>query len=328
MNYKLIPEDQPIRICFLGCGNITQRHAKLMSKSKEKVVLSFASRSLEKAESYKTKFDGTHTYSSYEDAISSADQDVIMINTPPHLHFDLAKLSVDEGKHLIVEKPPFFKSSDFDVIGIIADSKGLQFMVAENYYYKPLRKKIKDILSSDLIGEPLFLHINATKTQASQNDWREDPELSGFGALFEGGIHWINFINNLGFDITEIRGYVPSESKELERSIQVTASTKQGVVMNLLYSWEVNTIFKGLRLSKVYGRDGSLSFETNGIFAFLRGKKTRLMFPGLANISGAAPMIDDFLGAIRQGRDPEFTWRMAQRDLQLIEEVYRTIGKS
>lgn len=327
MNYKLIPKDQPIRICFLGCGKITQRHAQLMRKSGQQVVLSFASRSIDKAEDYKKKFNGAFAYASYAEAIESNDQDVIMINTPPHLHFELAQLVVANDKHLIVEKPPFFKSSDFNSIGAVATEKGLHFMVAENYYYKPLRTKIKETLESGLIGDPLFLHINATKTQASQNDWREDPNLTGFGALFEGGIHWINFINNLGFDITEIRGYVPGQKKTLERSIQVIAATAQGVVINLLYSWEVNTIFKGLRRSKVYGREGSLTFETNGIFAFLRGKKTKLMFPGLSNISGAAPMIDDFLGAIREGRSPEFTWQMAQHDLQLIEEIYASMEK-
>ncbi|MFT6808091.1 MAG: UDP-N-acetylglucosamine 3-dehydrogenase [Saprospiraceae bacterium] len=325
MNYKLIPKGQPIRICFLGCGNITQRHAKLISKSGQQVALSFASRSIEKAEDYKKKFSGAFAYASYEEAIKSDDQDVIMINTPPHIHFELAEFAVGHDKHLIVEKPPFFKSADFDVIGKIADKKGLHFMVAENYYYKPLRKKVQETLESGLIGDPLFLHINATKIQESKKDWREDPEITGFGALFEGGIHWINFINNLGFDIKEIRGYVPGPKTVLERSIQVIANTEQGVVMNLLYSWEVNTIFKGLRRSKVYGRDGSLTFETNGIFAFLRGKKTKLMFPGLSNISGAAPMIDDFLGVIREGRDPQFTWKMAQRDLELIEEIYASM---
>lgn len=325
MNYKLIPGDQPIRVCFLGCGNITQRHAKLMSKSEQQVFLSFASRSFEKADHYRKKFAGGRAYASYDEAIKSPDQDVIMINTPPHLHRELAELAVEHDKHIIVEKPPFFKSTDFDAIGAVAMEKGLHFMVAENYFYKPLRLAIKETLGSGLIGDPLFLHINATKTQASQNDWREDPDLTGFGALFEGGIHWINFINNLGFDIKEIRGYVPGKKKELERSIQVIASTEQGVVLNLLYSWEVNTIFKGLRRSKVYGSDGSLTFETNGIFAFLRGKKKKLMFPGLSNISGAAPMIEDFLVAIREGRTPQFTWQMAQHDLQLIEEIYASI---
>ncbi len=286
--------------------------------------LSFASRSLEKAEAYKDKYRGYKAYGSYDDAIDAAEHQIFMINTPPDSHFALAKKAIDAGKHVIVEKPPFLSSKDFDVLGPLADTKGVQLMIAENYYYKPLRPKLQTLLASGLIGTPLFMNINATKMQISKNDWRENEAIVGFGALYEGGIHWISLINNLGFETTAFLGHNPIPQRSLDRSMQLTSRTKEGLIINLFYSWEVDTMFKGLRLSRIFGTEGSITFETNGIFILVRGQKTRLMWPGLSDIQGVKGMFSDFFQAIQHNKAPLYTWRMAQRDLFTVEEAYRT----
>lgn len=324
--FRPIVGEKPIRLAFLGCGDITKDHVAYSRHSNPNIHLSFASRTAQKAEEYVRRFTGIHSFHSYESAINSDDIDIIMINTPPNSHFDLVKRSLDAGKHVIVEKPPFFKSTDFDILGQFADSQKLQLLVAENYFYKPLRTTIKSLLDDRVIGDPLFLNISATKKQISAGDWREDKAITGFGSLYEGGIHWINFMNNIGYTITDIQGFLPQPQQELERSSQVSLKTKEGPILNLFYSWEADTIWKGYRLSRIYGRQGSITFETNGNFVFVRGKKTRLIFPGFKLIGGYKLMFEDFLGAIRTGREASFTWRMAQRDLEVIEEAYRSAG--
>lgn len=320
--YKQIKEGNAIRIAFLGCGDITRRHSKYAKKASKQIELSYASRNIDKSEEYRKMYGGKSAFGAYEDAINATDIDVVMINTPPHLHFELTEKALKAGKHVIVEKPPFFKSSDFDILGELAESKGLHLMVAENYFYKPLRRVIRELLERKIIGDPLFIHINATKKQNSKNDWREDKSLTGYGSLYEGGIHWINFINNLGYNLSNFRGIIPQPSEELERSIQVTASAEQGPVVNLLYSWEASTIFGGLRWSKIHGREGSITFETNGVVVIVRGKKKSIRMPDLKNISGYVLMFEDFFRALRTGDRPQFDWKMAQQDLESIEEVY------
>lgn len=313
-----------LHICLLGCGDITKAHAKQLKKITG-VEISFASRSLDKAQSYAKQLGGVKGFGSYEDAISDTSVNAVMINTPPHVHYDLAMAALKADKHVIVEKPPFFSSKDFDPLGELADSKGLQLLVAENYFYRPLRYKIAELLQSDVIGQPLFLSINATKTQDNGGDWREDQQLTGYGALFEGGIHWMNFINNLGFDIQRVEGFQPKKSDQLERSMQVVADTEQGLVMSVLYSWEVNTMWKGARISKIHGTHGSIGFESNGVFIWIRGKRKRfILLPGLKDITGSAPMFRDFVHAIRSDTPAQFTWRMAKTDLEIVEEAYET----
>jgi len=324
--FRSIGTDKSIRLAFLGCGEITKDHTGYSRYAEPSIQLSYASRSATKAEDYKTRFNGVHAFSSYEAAITSEGIDVIMINTPPDSHFELVKKSLEAGKHVIVEKPPFFRSTDFDILGTLANQNKLQLLVAENYFYKPLRIRIKNLLDEKVIGEPLFMNINATKKQIASGDWRDDKEITGFGSLYEGGIHWINFMNNIGYTISDIQGFVPLPAQKLERSSQVSLKTEQGPILNLFYSWETDTIFKGYRLSRIYGREGSITFETNGSFIFVRAKKTRLIFPGFKHLGGYKMMFVDFCKALRSGQNAAFSWRMAQRDLEVIEKAYETSG--
>lgn len=322
MSYLSV-RDKNLHIVFLGCGNITNTHSKNIKKVDRSVKQSFASRSLSKAQEYVKKHGGEIAFGSYQEAIDSDEVDVIMINTPPNSHFDLAKQALEAGKHVVVEKPPFFSSEDFDILGPLADKMRLQLIVAENYYYRPLREQVKKAILDGSIGTPLFVQINATKKQQSKGDWRDDKSLTGFGALYEGGIHWANFINNIGLDITSVTGYQPVKT-ELERSMQVVAETKQGAIVNLLYSWEVDTLLFGLRLSKVYGTNGSISFESNGVITIVRGNKKSIKLPNFSKITGGKPMWEDFINCLKSGTQPKFNWAMAKLDLEFIENAYRT----
>ena len=70
MNYKKINEHEPIRLAFLGCGGVTNKHAKTL-KGFKNTELYYASRSEVKAKEYCEKWKGKGFFGSYEDAILS-----------------------------------------------------------------------------------------------------------------------------------------------------------------------------------------------------------------------------------------------------------------
>ncbi|MEO6850601.1 MAG: Gfo/Idh/MocA family oxidoreductase [Mucilaginibacter sp.] len=316
--------ETPLRMAFIGCGAITGKHSKTL-KSFNDVQLYYASRTEDKAKEFCDKYKGKGYFSSYKGAMESADVDVIFIATPPDTHLQLAVEAMNAGKHVIVEKPAFFKSSDFDIIDRLRKEKGVQLFVAENYFYKPVLQKLREVLGMNLIGDIKFMFFNATKTQ-KVTDWRGDRSMAGGGALFEGGVHWINLISNLGLTLKSVTGFKPLSANNIERSMQVVAIYNEGPVGTLLYSWEVNALFKGLRLSRIYGSRGSVKFESNGLFIFVRGNKWKLIFPGISDIGGTKAMFQDFFAALKNGEDARFNLMLARRDVEMIEEAYRTAG--
>jgi len=83
---------------------------------------------------------------------------------------------------------------------------------------------------------------------------------------------------------------------------------------------------RGLRLSKIYGRDGSITFETNGLWLLCHGKKTRLYVPPLRDLTGHRPMWADFVHAWKTGSEPAMGLARARYDLELVEQAYASVA--
>ena len=326
-----------MHLALLGCGYAARLHSKSLRALGKNVACYYASRNPATAEEYCQRYRGAGHFASYQEAIESDKIDVVAVLTPPAYHLETTLTALAAGKDVIVEKPPFLRASDFDTIEQACRDTGQRVFIAENYYYKPLATALRRILADGIIGDVLFIHINAIKLQKTDN-WRDDADLSGAGALFEGGIHWVNFLANLGMEVKAVRAThpgdrTPREAAErseaprgpefpIDRSMLVTFEYDNGAVATLSYSWEVPSTFKGLRISRIFGRKGSMTFETNGIFLFVNGENKMFRFPGFRDIAGYKAMFRDFHNAWSTGQEPAMDLAKARRDLELIEAAY------
>ena len=313
-----------IRLAFFGCGRIARAHARHLRRHKADVSVGFASREAARADQFAHELGGT-AHGTYAEALASDAIDAVAIVTPPASHLELALGALAAGKHVVLEKPALPHAADFTRVAEAAAAAGKRVFVAENYQYKPLLRRLRALLAGGVIGETLFVHVNAIKQQSIDGNWREDRALALGGALYEGGIHWVNFMASLGWPVRGVRGVLPKPAAAIERSMLVTFEYEDGPVGTLAYSWEVPALAKGLRLSKIYGRAGTITFESNGLWVLLHGKKTRF-YPGLFDLSGYHAMWADFVTAWKAGSEPAMTLDQARRDLALVEQAYATAG--
>lgn len=319
------PKPGTLQFAFLGCGRVTRLHSATLARLNADVRMHYASRDAAKAALFRDRHRGGKAFASYQEAVNDPMVDVIVVATPPALHLEQALAALEAGKDVIVEKPAFLATADFQRVREAEAGSDGRVFVAENYFYKPMRRRLHDILRDGIIGEPLLLDVTAVKRQQAVG-WRADRALAGGGGLFEGGIHWINFMASLGLDVRSVSGHLvgPDEpgARALEESALVVFRYEGGAVGKLAFSWDVPSATHGLGISKIYGREGSVTFESNGIFAFVRGRRTRLHLPGFWDIAGYRAMFTDFIGALHQGRAPEMTLDMAERDVRLVRTVY------
>jgi predicted dehydrogenase len=304
-------------LAFLGSGLATERHTKTLRATAPGVRRWYASRDQTRAAQMAARHHGAGHFAGYEAALASRDVDVVLVALPPAAHLEWTLRALAAGKHVIVEKPPFLQASDFDAVEAAARQADRQVMVAENYFYKPLTKVLRDVIARGDLGEVRFIHLNALKRQATAN-WRDDRALAGGGALFEGGIHWVSLLANIGLTPRRIRAAVPPA----DRSALVMIEYDEGAVASLSYSWDLPGLINGVRCSKVYGAAGSMWFETNGIIAATTGRRPRVIVRGVTDLAGYRGMMTDFLAAIRGNRPPAYDLALARRDLRLIEEAY------
>ena len=317
---------RPLGIAFLGCGAVTRAHTRTLRAVGGGVRLYYASRDPSRAADLNTRCAGAGALVSYAAALTDSRVDVVLVATPPAFHLEWTLSALEAGKHVIVEKPPFPRAADFAKVENAARASSRQVLVAENYFYKPVLRTLRSLMGEGVVGEPRFLDIKALKTQRTEN-WRDDPTLAGGGALYEGGIHWIDFLANIGLDLISVHGFRPGRSAGLDREMLVVARYAEGAVGVLFFSWAIPALLKGVRLSHIYGTEGSIRFESNGLFTLVLGRRRRLTFPGFRDLTGSRAMFQDFLGALSEGRPPEFTLARARRDLELVEAAYRTAAE-
>src|SRR5690606_35091918 len=106
-----------------------------------------------------------------------------------------------------------------------------------------------------------------------------------------------------------------------ERTTVAVFEYAGGAVGTLYHSWELGSPLRGLRLSTVYGTAGAATFESNGLGLVVRGRRRRVRLPDPRDLLGYKAMFDDFLAALKEGREPRYTLVMARRDLELVEEI-------
>ena len=126
------------------------------------------------------------------------------------------------------------------------------------------------------------------------------------------------------------QGFRPPASREgpdrRAKSMMVAFRYDNDAVGALYYSREVPSLLRGLRLSKLYGRQGVITFESNGGFILARGGGLpRLLFPGFRDIRGYQAMYRDFDRAIREGSAPEMSLERAAEDHRLMDQIYASL---
>lgn len=309
-----------MNVLFLGCGSATAMHSRTLRKIGG-VRFLYASRDPRRAEAYRLRYDGQRAFGSYEDAVADPSVDVVVVATPTTTHRELALLALRAGRHVIVEKPAFMRSSDVAAVREAAARAGRQALVAENYFYKPITVHLRRMIGGGHLGDVRFVSVNATKKQDAEG-WRTQPELSGGGALFEGGVHWVNFMANIGLDVEEVRAWRLGTRGDMDVSTLSVFRYSNGAVGTLAHSWELAAPLGGIRLSKVQGTTGAITFESNGLAYAGSGTARSFGAPVFGgDFLGYRGMFRDFLGAIQSGAPAQFTLDLAEQDLRLLEQA-------
>jgi predicted dehydrogenase len=322
----------PLRLAFLGCGFITRVHSRHLRRlGRGRIVPSYASRDRAKAEAYCARYGGAGSYADYRAAIDDPAIDAVVVAVPPAFHLDLTLRALEAGKHVLVEKPAFPSMPEYAAAAAARDRAKRVVLVGENDHYKPLAVQLRRVLAKGLIGDMVFAHfVTIAQRFKTADDWRNDEAMAGGDAFFEEGIHWLHFAGSLGPRIVRAHGIRPNPAAaggdRRAKSMMVAFQYDNGAAGALYYSREIPSMLKGMRQSKIFGRGGIITFESNGLFVVARGKGLpRFVWPGITDFRGYRAMYCDFLEAIRTGAQPEMSLERAMEDQRLMDQVYASL---
>ena len=148
-----------------------------------------------KAQSFIDTYGG-NIYNGYRKLIESDDIDAIYIPLPPALHYKWAKVALENGKHVFVEKPSATCLADTDDLIRIAKEKGLALHENYMFIFHDQLKALDDVVSSGEIGDVRLYRISFGFPRRTHNDFRYNKALGG-GALLDAGGYTMKYADYL-----------------------------------------------------------------------------------------------------------------------------------
>lgn len=180
-----------MKFAILGPGKIAQKMATAVEKLPEVERYAVASRNWERAKTFAEKWGFEKAYGSYEEMLSDPEVELVYVATPHSHHFEQAKMCLEYGKNVLVEKAFTVNAEQAEELIALSREKGLLLAEAIWTRYMPCRKMVDDLIADGAIGNVTSLTANLGYALRGI-ERMEKPELAG-GALLDLGVYPINF---------------------------------------------------------------------------------------------------------------------------------------
>ncbi len=184
-----------IGLGLIGCGAFGNFCLEQYREMDEITIIGVTDTVSELAQKTSERF-GVTAYDSVTDMLQDNEIDIVHLATPPKTHYELAMTALQNGKHVLCEKPLATSAEHAKEMVETARSKDLILAVNLIMRYNPLCEAVQKILSSKLLGEPIhaFFENYAGDDKLGPDHWFWDKDLSG-GIFIEHGVHFFDLYN-------------------------------------------------------------------------------------------------------------------------------------
>lgn len=286
------------------------RRAAIMDGEIELVCGVFSSDPAKSKETGKALYlPENRVYNDFEEMILKEKQlpegermDFVAIVTPNHMHHAPTKLALENGFHVVCDKPITLNTEEAEEIAAVVEKSGLIFCLTHNYTGYPMVKEARHMIASGAIGQVRKVIVEypqgwlATLVEVTGNKqaaWRTDPKRSGAaGGLGDIGTHAENLAEYItGLKITQICADLTIfvEGRLLDDDAHILLRFNNGAKGILQNSQIANGEENDLNI-RVYGETGGLQWkqmEPNTLI-HKTNQGTRIIRTGVGNLSKAA----------------------------------------
>ncbi|MEX2595269.1 MAG: Gfo/Idh/MocA family oxidoreductase [Anditalea sp.] len=249
-------------------------------------------------------------YGSYEEMILKEKElpegermDFVSVVTPNHVHFPAAKMAIENGFHLVMDKPMTLNMEEAKQLAETIEKSGLLFALTHNYTAYPMVKEARHLIKSGAIGKIRKVIVEYPQGWLSglleasgqkQAEWRTDPARCGAaGGIGDLGTHAENLAEYFtGLKITELIADLTIfvEGRRLDDDANVLLRFDNGAKGILHDSQICNGEENDLNI-RVYGEHGGLKWkqmEPNTLIQTNQENGSRIIRTGVGNLSANA----------------------------------------
>lgn len=245
-----------LNVGIVGAGWIAEKAAITLNRLKEVSCYAIASRSLEKAQDFASKWGVPHAYGSYSELFDNANVDLVYVATPHSHHYDVTREAILKGKACLVEKA--FMANLAQSLSIVNLARERKVFLAEAIWtrYQPVVQTVRKIISDGRIGTPRL--ITATLGYSMGNKPRiMRPDLCG-GALLDLGVYALNFVRMFcDADIEHIESQCVKSDTGMDLTNAISITLSGGILANV----QSSACCVGDNIGVIAGTDGNLIID-------------------------------------------------------------------
>ena len=159
-----------ITIAVVGCGYWGPNLIRNFSSLPQCDVRYVCDKDEKRLAHMKQLYPSVETTRDFDKIVADKEVDAVVIATPVHLHHELAKKSLEAGKHAFVEKPMTQTSEQGNELVQLAAKKKLTLMVGHTFIYSAPVNRIREIVKSGDIGEIQYISSRRLNLGLFQKD--------------------------------------------------------------------------------------------------------------------------------------------------------------
>lgn len=270
-----------------------------------------------------------------EDLYADPELDAIVVATPVHTHYPVAKKALEHGKHVLLEKPMAQSVAEAKELVALSQEKGRVLMVDHTFLYTGAVQKIKELIDSGELGEVEYFDSTRINLGLFQQDinvlWDLAPH--DISILFHlvnerphsvcatGISHTPNGLENIAYltvnyPSRRIAHFSCSWTSPVKiRKILIGGSNKMVMFDDVEPTEKVKVYDTGYHVSNdEEKRKLLIDYRTGDIFV-----------PKLAQKEALSGMAADFVHAIRTGATPLSDWKVGLEVVQVLEAAQESI---
>jgi predicted dehydrogenase len=159
-----------INIAVVGCGYWGPNLIRNFSALPECHVRYVCDKDEKRLAHMKLLYPSSETTKDFDKTVGDKEVDAVVVATPVHLHYELAKRALQAGKHALVEKPMTQTAEHGNELVQLAAKKKLTLMVGHTFIYSAPVRRIREIVQSGDIGEIQYISSRRLNLGLFQKD--------------------------------------------------------------------------------------------------------------------------------------------------------------
>lgn len=202
----------PLKVGLVGAADISQ-FAVLWPASRESSieVYAVAARNVEKAKSFAAKHGIQKVHANYQELIMDPEIDIVYVGVITELHYHIAQYALQQGKHVLLEKPAVFLEHEAQKLASLARQQNKVLFEAFHWRYHPAAKRVQELLGQ--VGSLQSIELKASLYDPKASSAAERGAAKQFVKLFD---RWCYLIDEMHYYLPKDKWSIEIETVEMK----------------------------------------------------------------------------------------------------------------